>query len=199
ALQFAQRLDDGAVRDTGRTDIDAGATHDLHPLFVGEPHRLGDEATLADPGLPGQQDGRRRPLTRRAEPIRDRGQLCRAPDDDRTDETAGHGVDDRGGHGVHGKMAIHRVTANEAAATILDARWDLAAERAPVPRRASRINRACAASRWNSTVRAWARISAKCAFISGPPWVPAAGLDAASPTRGFLPSSGRGTRRTERR
>src|SRR4029079_8704396 len=180
ALQFAPRLDDGAVRDTGRTDIDAGATHDLHPLFVGEPHRLGDEATLADPGLPGQQDGRRRPLTRRAESIRDRGELCRAPDDDRTDEPGGHGVDDRGGHGVHGKMAIHRVTANEAAATTFDARWDLAAERALVPRRASRINRACPASRWNSAIRSWAVISAKQAFIIGLLSVPTAGLDPAS-------------------
>ena len=58
-------------------------------------------------------------------------------------------------------MAIHRVTANEAAATTFDARWDLAAERAPVPRRASRINRACAASRWNSAIRSLAVISAK--------------------------------------
>ena len=64
-------------------------------------------------------------------------------------------------HGVHGKMAIHRVTANEAAATTFDARWDLAAERAPVPRRASRINRECAASRWNSAIRSLAVISAK--------------------------------------
>ena|SRR5436190_21442517 len=76
-----QRFDERLVRQLRADEIDRAPEQDLEPRAAGPIPELGHEAGLADPGVPGKQDGRPASLPGRCERALQLSELTRTPEE----------------------------------------------------------------------------------------------------------------------